>query len=434
MRPREGVRIERAASADEQRRCHSSRVGRRTRAARRPARHPAVGAVRLELNGRRNRDRLAQEGTERGFDVPGRARRPCRRPAAQRRRDRRAVVQNAPDNAAAFCRWITGADAGATDEVSYTVFGCGNTEWAATYQAVPTLLDTQLEAHGGRRIHAPARATPPGTSTRRTATGTAASGPTSRRRWTCPSRWPGRPDRAAAVDHADQPAAHQPRDHVLSGAASHRAANLELIAGSNGKPPDRSTRHLEVALPADVTYNAGDHLGVLPRNIDLLRRVMTHFGLDAGQYATIIPRSETHTHLPIDEPAPLLGVLGSCVELQDVASRDDIATLARFTDDPAKAALEALTGDDEASQQRYRDEVYTPNRSVLDLLEAFPGCAVPFEEFLDMLPPLRPRYYSISSSPLVDADACITAGVLRGAARAAAPSPASARVTWPRCR
>ena len=61
--------------------------------------------------------------------------------------------------------------------------------------------------------------------------------------------------------------------------------------------------------------------------------------------------------------------------------------------------------------------MYTPNRSVLDLLEAFPGCAVPFEEFLDMLPPLR-RYYSISSSPLVDADACsITAGVLRGAAR-----------------
>jgi cytochrome P450/NADPH-cytochrome P450 reductase len=37
--------------------------------------------------------------------------------------------------------------------VSYSVFGCGNTEWASTYQAVPTMLDEQLEAHGGRRIH-----------------------------------------------------------------------------------------------------------------------------------------------------------------------------------------------------------------------------------------------------------------------------------------
>ena len=37
--------------------------------------------------------------------------------------------------------------------MSYTVFGCGNTEWAATYQAVPELLDEQLEQHGGQRVH-----------------------------------------------------------------------------------------------------------------------------------------------------------------------------------------------------------------------------------------------------------------------------------------
>ena len=77
---------------------------------------------------------------------------------------------------------------------------------------------------------------------------------------------------------------------------------------------------------------------MLPRNsVDLIRRVMARFGLDAGQYVTIIPNSGTHTHLPIDEPAPLLGVLGSCVELQDVATRDDIEVLARYTDDPDAA-------------------------------------------------------------------------------------------------
>ena len=154
---------------------------------------------------------------------------------------------------------------------------------------------------------------------------------------------------------------------------------------------------------------------MLPRNgIDLIRRVMARFGLDAGQYLTIIPNSGTHTHLPIDEPTPLLGVLGACVELQDVAGRDDIATLARYTDDPEqKAALEELAGGD-----AYRDRVHATNRSLLDLLEAFPACALPFAEYLDMLPPLRPRYYSISSSPLADPDACsITVGVLRGPAR-----------------
>ena len=143
---------------------------------------------------------------------------------------------------------------------------------------------------------------------------------------------------------------------------------------------------------------------------------MARFGLDAGQYLTIIPNSGSHTHLPIDEPAPLLGVLASCVELQDVATRDDIATLADYTDDPAQQAARAA-GDDDAST-RYAEQVLATDRSLLDLLEAFPACALPFAVYLDMLPPLRPRYYSISSSPMVGADVCsITVGVLRGPAR-----------------
>jgi cytochrome P450/NADPH-cytochrome P450 reductase len=149
---------------------------------------------------------------------------------------------------------------------------------------------------------------------------------------------------------------------------------------------------------------------------------MARFGLDAGQYLTITPHGGTHTHLPIEEPTPLLGVLGSCVELQDVAGRGDIATLARYTDDPEqRAALDALTGDDEESHARYREQVSAPNRSVLDLLEQFPACRLPFEEFLDLLPPLHPRYYSISSSPLISPQAAsITAGVVRGPARSGA--------------
>ena len=177
---------------------------------------------------------------------------------------------------------------------------------------------------------------------------------------------------------------------------------------------------------------------MLPRNnIDLIRRVMARFALDAGQYVTIIPNSGTHTHLPIDEPAPLLGVLGSCVELQDVATRDDIDVLARYTDDAGqKAALQALTGDDEGSQARYREQVFVANRSVLDLLDRFPACRVPFEVYLDTLPPLRPRYYSISSSPLVSrgppASPWASCGLPRVQARGR--SPASARDTSSRSR
>jgi cytochrome P450 / NADPH-cytochrome P450 reductase len=328
-----------------------------------------------------------------------------------------------PENAARFCAWLrdpaTAADACAG--VGYTVFGCGNSEWATTYQAVPTLVDTQLEAHGARRLH------PRGE-------GDARSDFDAQYRSWYSTLWS---DLAGALQlpaSVAAPAATGPRLSVsmvnrqLTNPVimSYRArpalvrANRELNGVGGTRPAERSTRHIDVALPAGTTYRTGDHLGVLPRNsIDLIQRVMRRFTLDAGMYLTIIPNSGSHSHLPIDEPAPLLGVLGSCVELQDVATRSDIETMARHTGDAEqRAALLALAGDDEESHRRYREQVFTPHRSVLDLLEEFPACSLPFEVYLDLLPPLRPRYYSISSSPLASPDVCsITTGVLRAPAR-----------------
>lgn len=369
--------------------------------------------------------RLAEEGTERGFDVTVGA---LDDHVADLPVGGALVIVSAsyngtpPDNAAAFCRWISSAAPDAADGVSYTVFGCGNTEWAATYQAVPTLLDEQLEMHGGQRVHARGE-------------GNAAGDFDADYRSWHGAVWS---DIAEALDLPQEVAEAAPSGPRLSITLTNRQVSNPVIvsyeahpglvrdsrelirSGAPERPPERSVRHIEIGLPPGTTYQAGDHLGVLPRNgFDTIRRVIARFGLDAGQYLTIIPNSGTHTHLPIEEPTPLLGVLGSCVELQDVATRDDVAVLARHTDDPQqKAALEAMTGDDEAAQAAYRQQVYTPNRSVLDLLDDFPACDLPFEVYLDLLPALRPRYYSISSSPLVSPDVCsITAGVLRAPAR-----------------
>jgi cytochrome P450 / NADPH-cytochrome P450 reductase len=362
--------------------------------------------------------RLAQEGTERGYDVtlgslddyvnqlPAKA----------------AVIVCSsynglpPDNAIKFHHWVDETGAEAFKDVSYTVFGCGNTEWATTYQAVPTELDAGLEQHGAKRIH------PRGAGDVR------GDFDAAYRNWH-DTLWK---DIASTlgVDAPHETDESQPRlsitvtnrqvtNPVITSYHAQAAVvrdNHELLGANAG----RSTRHLEVALPSGVQYKAGDHLGVLPRNnINLIRRVMLHFGLDAGSYLTIIPNRGSHTHLPTDEPAPLLGVLGSCVELQDPATRSDIEVMAHYTSDPGqRSLLEGLVGDDDASQTRFRNEVLARGRSLLDLLEDYPASAMPFEVFLDRLPPLRPRYYSISSSPRVSPETCsVTTGVLRGPAR-----------------
>jgi cytochrome P450 / NADPH-cytochrome P450 reductase len=62
--------------------------------------------------------------------------------------------------------------------------------------------------------------------------------------------------------------------------------------------------------------------------------------------------------------------------------------------------------------------VLVPHRSLIDLLEEFPACDMPFEVYLDRLPPLHPRYYSISSSARTSPENCsITVGVVQGPSR-----------------
>src|SRR6266540_3765970 len=60
-----------------------------------------------------------------------------------------------PDNAVTFCDWLRGGELGADslEGVRYTVFGCGNRDWASTFQAIPRLIDAKLEAFGARRLY-----------------------------------------------------------------------------------------------------------------------------------------------------------------------------------------------------------------------------------------------------------------------------------------
>jgi cytochrome P450/NADPH-cytochrome P450 reductase len=60
-----------------------------------------------------------------------------------------------PDNAVRFCEWLRAAE---PDHVSlagvrYTVWGCGNRDWASTFQAVPRLIDERLAALGAERLY-----------------------------------------------------------------------------------------------------------------------------------------------------------------------------------------------------------------------------------------------------------------------------------------
>ncbi|HEX8033661.1 MAG TPA: cytochrome P450 [Ktedonobacterales bacterium] len=309
-----------------------------------------------------------------------------------------------PDNAAKFCAWLRGESLSrdALAGVRYTVFGCGNHEWTATYQAIPHLIDSKLEEHGARRIYAHGEADAAADfddafrgwyGSLWQALGNALSlAPAAKAATT---KAPAAPGTLYTVERVSAPvapliAAYGVRPLTIQ-------ANRELQRGDGASPPDRSTRHIEVVLPEGMSYQTGDHLGVLPRNgtATLLQRVLNRFHLAGDAYVRISRNSTSSATsapaLPLDQPLPVIDVLSHYVELQEVASRAQIAVLAQYIEAPEERQQLLALADD----ARYASEVLAKRLTVLDLLELFPSCALPFNVYLEMLHPLRVRYYSI---------------------------------------
>ncbi len=159
----------------------------------------------------------------------------------------------------------------------------------------------------------------------------------------------------------------------------------------------RSKRFLRLRLPEGVSYRTGDHLAVLPRNPEILvQRVADRFALDLDRTVRLRARRRSRTVLPVDRPLTLRRLLTDFVELQDPVTQEQVAVLAEHTACPPerRPLAELATTDSES----FRAQVAATGCSVLDLLERHRACELPFERFLELLPVLRPRHYSISSS------------------------------------
>ncbi len=320
-----------------------------------------------------------------------------------------------PDNAVQFCRWLdSGLAENAVRGVTYTVFGCGHRDWAATFQAIPRYVDERLAGLGATRLYERGEGDAGGDFYGQF------------ERWVQPL-WAQLADRFGLklAEPADQGplfdvqilTERPPNPFVEAFGAKSMVVveNRELQ-----QKTERSTRHLELVLPDGVSYRAGDHLGVIGRNQpELVQRVAQRFGFDQSTVIQIRKSGRGKTHLPVDRAIAVYDLLAEYVELQEVATQQQLAVLAEHNPcPPEQEQLQALAESDEAGREKYQQEVLLKRKSVLDLLEEFPAGQLSFNLYLEMLPALRPRYYSISSSPLQQTRLCsITVGVVDGPAR-----------------
>ncbi|WP_433826197.1 bifunctional cytochrome P450/NADPH--P450 reductase [Actinoplanes sp. CA-015351] len=326
----------------------------------------------------------------------------------------------APDNAQLF--EDLEIEPGALNGISYAVLGNGNTQWA-TYQAFPKRVEAKLANAGATPIVARGETDAAGDFD-----GMATSWLEGL--WTALAASFG----ASAVASAgpryslEVLGEDQIRPAVVSGQAYPIMvfAKDELVGDPDGlwdfsrEAPRPGVKAITVRLPEGVSYEAGDHLAVYAKNdSELVEWALHTLRVSRDLVVRLSQDGERPTGLPIGVPVTAGLLLTDFVELQEPATRGQIATLAAHTQCPwTTRQLTAWTEDSEQASAAYADEVLAKRISLLSLLERFPAIELPFGVFLELVGTIRPRFYSISSSPMVDpALVTITVGLVDGPAR-----------------
>ncbi|MFD4411905.1 MULTISPECIES: cytochrome P450 [unclassified Streptomyces] len=289
------------------------------------------------------------------------------------------------DDATAFAAWLDGA--ARAEDVTYAVLGVGDRNWAATYQHFPTRIDERLAELGGTRFLERTAADASGDL------GGTVRAFTARLRTALLERY-GDPD---ATDTDEPTAAYEVR--ALSGGP------LDALAGRHDLTPmtvteaydltapghPRTKRFVRLALPDGTTYRTGDHLTVLPvHDPALVERAAGALGVDLDTVLDIRAARPRRDAIAVDRPLTVRQLLTYHVELQERVTTDQLATLAAANPcPPERAALAARTDDP---------------RTLVEVIEAYPALrgALDWPTLLGLLAPLRPRHYSVSSSPAVD--------------------------------
>ena len=313
-----------------------------------------------------------------------------------------------PDNAREFVKWLDQRSPGECAGIRFAVFGCGNRDWTRTYQAIPKRIDAGLAAAGASRLldrgEADARDGLFGAFDVWSATLWKTIGLEHQRDPNPSTTYP-------ALEIEFVSSSRDPLLRLNQLETGFVVENRELVNLTS--PIGRSKRHLEITLPPGMKYRSGDYLAVLPTNPpENVDRVLRRFGLSYDAQLMIHRADSVQTFLPTGQPVMIGELISSYVELGLAATVLQIEQLAVATPcPPEKKQLERWVADKTA----YTDEIQDKRVSVLDLLERFPSCGLPLAAYLQMLQPLKPRQYSISSSPLWSPDHCtLTLSVISG--------------------
>jgi NADPH-ferrihemoprotein reductase len=168
---------------------------------------------------------------------------------------------------------------------------------------------------------------------------------------------------------------------------------------------DRNCLHMEIDISgSNLSYQTGDHIAVWPTNSGKeVDRFLDITGLIEKRDSVISLKAlEPTAKVPFPTPTTYDAIVRYHMEICAPVSRQFIATIAPFAPtDEAKAEMAKLGSDKDYFHEKITNRYYNIAQALKEVAGDAKWTAVPFSAFVEGLNKVQPRYYSISSSSLV---------------------------------
>lgn len=169
--------------------------------------------------------------------------------------------------------------------------------------------------------------------------------------------------------------------------------------------PKRNCLHMEIDVSgSNLSYTTGDHIAIWPTNagkeVDRFLKVLNL--ADKRHTVIAVKGLDATAKVPFPSPTTYDAAVRFHMEICAPLSRQFIGSLAQFSpNDEIKAEMQKIGGD----KDYFHNKVASKHYNIAQFLEAYSGGSswdkIPFSIFIEGLHKIQPRYYSISSSSLV---------------------------------
>jgi len=223
------------------------------------------------------------------------------------------------------------------------------------------------------------------------------------------------------LDNVNVEDAHGVSKHYFSSTDCPISTYNEMITGSakssDTSSPAPSTLHMEFDLKGtNVSYQTADNLGIFACNTESVINAIANacnFKLDT--YFRVLNAKNKNIVPLFPTPCTIHECLQRYCDVTSPPRRSELKQLSYYCTDPIDAKVLRRLSSKEGKEE-YREKILDPHIGLVDIITRLcPSICLPLHRFLQIVPRMQPRYYTISSCPQVVSPntVSITMSVLR---------------------